>query len=213
MYKYEHYMRSIVVFLILMSAATLNAFGQTDAKEADGSTPVADTTQADTEYERPDAAERRRRYIKSMVGPTSLAMTVAGAGYSTARNSPREWGGTWEGFGKRVASSFGKKVIKNSTMYGLDEALKYDSKFYRSRDRSLSSRIGNALISPVTARNKRGKRVIGLPRILGTYTSNVVAAETWYPSRYTYKDGLRSGTISLGMNAAFNLVKEFVRKK
>ena len=98
-------------------------------------------------------------------------------------------------------------------MYGLDEALKYDSKFYRSRDRSLSSRIGNALISPVTARNKRGKRVIGLPRILGTYTSNVVAAETWYPSRYTYKDGLRSGTISLGMNAAFNLAKEFVRKK
>jgi hypothetical protein len=65
----------------------------------------------------------------------------------------------------------------------------------------------------VTARNENGKRVLGFPRIVGTYSAAVIARETWYPDRYTWKDGMKSGTISLGFNAAFNLVKEFVWKK
>ncbi len=71
----------------------------------------------------------------------------------------------------------------------------------------------NALLSPVTARDKNGKRVVGIPRIVGTYTGSIIAAETWYPARYDYKDGLKSGTYSLGMNAVFDLIKEFVWKK
>jgi hypothetical protein len=196
-----------------MWAASLNALGQSPVQGSEDKNAPIDAAEDTSGYQRPSGKERRDRYIKSIVGPKSLAMTVLGAGYSTARNDPKEWGGQWEGFGKRVASGLGKKAIKNSTMFGLDEALRYDSKFYPSRDRSFSSRIGNALISPLTARNERGRRVIGIPRIVGTYTSNIVAAETWYPSRYSYKDGLRSGTISLGMNAAYNLIKEFVRRK
>jgi hypothetical protein len=148
-----------------------------------------------------------------MFGPMALGKSVLSAGYATWRNSPEEWGDNWEGFGKRLASSVGKSVIKHTTMYGLDEALKYDSRFYRSEKKEFGSRLGNALISPVTARNEKGNRVIGIPRIVGTYTSSVIAAETWYPSRYDYKDGLKNGTVSLGMNAAFNVIKEFIWKK
>lgn len=205
-------MRTIFLLVIVIFAGSLMVQGQAVVEPADDVTPPTVPAQNVNGYVRPSGDERRKSFIKSIVGPTSLGMTVVGAGYATARNSPREWGGGWPGFGKRVASSLGKKAIKNSAMYGLDEALKYDSKFYRSRDRSFSARIGNALISPVTARNARGKRVVGIPRIVGTYTSNIIAAETWYPARYTYKDGLRSGTISLGINAAVNLIKEFVRK-
>jgi hypothetical protein len=164
-------------------------------------------------YVRPDGKTRFKRYVNSMFGPMALGKTVLSAGYATWRNSPEEWGDNWEGFGRRVASSMGKSVIKNTTMYGLDEALKYDSRYYRSEKKDFGSRLGNALISPVTARDKNGKRVVGIPRIVGTYTASIVAAETWYPSRYDYKDGLKNGTVSLGMNAAFNLVKEFIWKK
>jgi hypothetical protein len=164
-------------------------------------------------YVRPDGKTRFRRYVKSMFGPMALGKRVVTAGWSTWRNSPEEWGDTWEGFGKRFASSTGKSVIRNTTMYGIDEALKYDSRFYRSKNKSFGARLGNALISPVTARNERGKRVIGIGRIVGTYTSSIVAAETWYPSRYDYKDGLKSGTMSFATSAAFNLIKEFIWKK
>ena len=181
--------------------------------------PAVDPDPAETQqtapngYTRPTAKKRFGRYVNSMVGPFALARQVAGAGISTWRNSPEEWGGQWEGFGKRLASNFGKNVIKQTTVYGLDEALKLDSGYYRATGKSTGAKIKNALISPVTARTPSGKRTIGIPRLAGTYTANIIARETWYPDRYDWKDGIRSGTISLGIGAAFNLFKEFVWKK
>ena len=166
-----------------------------------------------TGYTRPSAATRRKRFINSVVGPWALGRQVATAGISTWRNSPEEWGDTWEGFGRRVASNFGRNVIKQTTKFGIDEALKTDSHFYRSKNKSVSARIGNALISPVTARDKNGKRVIGVANLAGTYGASIISREVWYPDRYDWKDGVKSGTISLGFNAAFNLFKEFVWKK
>lgn len=148
-----------------------------------------------------------------MVGPVALARTVGTAGIATWRNSPEEWGTKWEGFGKRVASNFGRNVIKQTTIYGLDEALKVDSSYYRAKNKGVGGKIKNALISPIAARNREGKRVVGVPRLVGTYGAAIISREVWYPDRFDWKDGVRSGTISLGFNAAFNLVKEFIWKK
>jgi len=138
---------------------------------------------------------------------------VFNAGVSTWSNSPEEWGTHWEGFGRRFASNLGKNVIRQSTSFSLDEALKYDSYFYRSKNKSVGARLKNSLISPVTARDKNGKRVLGIPRITAAYTSSIIAAEAWYPDRYNWKDGLISGSSSLAFNAAFNLFREFIWKK
>jgi len=196
-------------FLIAATAAF--SFSQTGAVSTP--TPAPDPASPPAGYVRPDSKTRFDRYVKSTIGPVTLARQVATAGISTWRNSPEEWGPHSEGFGRRVASNFGKNVIKQTAIYGLDEALKLDSHYYRSKKKDAGSKIRNALLSPVTARNARGKRVVGLPRIVGTYTSSIVASETWYPSRYDWKDGVKNGSISLGINAAFNLFKEFVWKK
>ena len=164
-------------------------------------------------YTRPAAKKRFNKYILSMVGPAALATDVVTAGYSTWRNSPREWGDRWEGFGRRFASNFGTGVIKETAIYTMDEAFKIDSSYYRSRKKDVGSKLNNALLSTVTARNRNGKRVIGAPRIVGTYLSSGLARELWYPGRYSFKDGFESGSVSLGLNAAFNLVKEFLWKK
>ena len=170
------------------------------------------TNRTNSTYRRPDAAARRKSYFNSLFGPYALARTVATAGLSTARNSPEEWGGQWEGFGRRVASGFGRNAIRQTTTYALDEAFKLDSKFYRSQRRTFGAKVKNALTSPFIARKPDGRKVFGFPRIAGTYTASIVAAETWYPKRFDYKDGLRSGTISLGFSAAFNLFREFIKK-
>jgi hypothetical protein len=148
-----------------------------------------------------------------MFGVSAIALTTFSAGLSTATNSPSEWGGQWEGFGKRMASNFGRNMIRNTIVYGSDEALKLDSHFYRSEKRNFSSRVVNALISPVTARNRSGKRVVGVPRLAGTYASSFIATYAWFPDRYDHVDAFRSGSISLGTNALYNLVKEFVFNK
>jgi hypothetical protein len=166
-----------------------------------------------TAYTRPTAKKRFISYVNGMVGPIALGKDAATAGISTWRNSPEEWGDKWEGFGRRFASNVGKGIIKQTVSYGLEEAFKLDSKYYRSQKKDFGSRVGNALVSTVTARDKNGHRVFGFPKIAGTYTASIVAAEMWYPSRFDWKDGVKNGTISLGFTAAFNLVKEFIWKK
>lgn len=163
-------------------------------------------------YVRPDAEKRFKRYASDTVGPFAWVGIAATSGVSTAANEPEEWGKSAKGFGKRVASNFGRRVIRNTVTYGLDEALKLDSNFYRSEKRGFGNRVKNALISPITARKPDGKRTIGIPRLVGTYTAGVISSEAWYPERYNWKDGLRSGTITLGTNALFNLVKEFIKR-
>jgi hypothetical protein len=48
--------------------------------------------------------------------------------------------------------------------------------------------------------------------MIGSYTGSIVAAETWYPRRYGLKDGLKSGTLSLGTDILSNLFKEFFHR-
>ena len=220
-------MKQLFLSVIFLSSCAL-AFGQSPTPTATPQTPVRTVVAAPDVpsgnspdipalirnlYISPSAKTRRNRFIKSVVGPFALGKMVATAGISTWSNSPAEWGTKWEGFGRRAASNFGKNAIKQTTTFGLDEAFKLDSHFYRSKDKSFGARFRNALISPVTARDRGGKRVFGSPRVAAAYTSSIIAYETWYPERYNWKHGVQSGTISLGFNAAFNLFREFVWKK
>jgi hypothetical protein len=169
-------------------------------------------TPQSTPYGRPDAEKRFKRYVNDTVGPFAWVGITAGAAIGTATDSPEGWESNGRGFGKRVASNFGRNLIRNTVSYSLDEALKLDSHYYRSDKKNIGSRVGNALLSTVTARKSNGKRTVGVPRLVGTYTSNIIAAETWYPPGNDWKDGVRSGTISLGVNAVVNLFREFVFK-
>lgn len=204
------------ILLFLTTAFYANAQNTKDTT-VKPQTQTSDNTdqedQTNVPYIRPDSEKRFRRYVKSVVGPIALAKTVALAGIGTWENSPVEWGDHWEGFGRRFASGLGKSFIKNTTQYALEESFKLDSAFYRSKKTKFGGRFADALASPFTARDTKGKKVFGFPRIVGTYTSNIIAYETWYPSRFNYKNGLKTGTISLGFNAAFNVFKEFIRKK
>ncbi|MEP6847853.1 MAG: hypothetical protein ABI999_03290 [Acidobacteriota bacterium] len=222
-------MRTIILLGGILFASTFSVISQTQKSEANDkvivSKSVADQSKTDAnpgsvanvsrrnQYVRPDAKKRFNRYLISMFGPVSLGKDIAKSGFQTWTNSPEEWGDHWEGFGRRVASNIGRDMIENTAIYGIDESFKIDSSFYRSRNRGVGSRIKNALISPVTARSTDGKRVFGVSRVAGTYAGSIIAAETWYPARYNWKDGLKSGTYSLGLDAAFNLIKEFIWKK
>jgi hypothetical protein len=193
---------------------------QSDTSKTDVTKQQSNTSSTDSaapapsqDYTRPDAKTRFKRYLNSMFGPMSLGEDIALAGIATARNSPEEWGPHWDGFGRRVASGIGRSVIKNTVQYSLDETFKLDSHYYRSKDRSVSARIKNALISPVTARREDGTRTIGFPHIIGVYAGSIISRKAWYPARYTLGDDLVNGSISLGFNVGMNLVKEFIWKK
>ena len=168
------------------------------------------TATATDGYVFPKSGQRFKRYVKNTVGPVSLLKNAASAGLSQWSDSPEEWGQGTEGYGRRLASSFGSTVIRQTVTYGLSEGFRLDTGFERSKRKGFWPRLSDALVQNVTSRTRSGKRVVSVPIIAGAYAGAVIPRETWYPSRYSYKDGLRVGTYSLASGFAINVAREFV---
>jgi hypothetical protein len=210
-----------------MSKRTLGAFFlilafvvSADSQQATPSPTTQQTTDTTTpataqriptpQYVFPDKGKRFKRYANSTIGPFRLGRTAVSAGVDQWRDSPEEWGQGMKGYGKRYASGLGRNAIQQTVAYGLDEAFQLDSAFYRSKREGFFPRLKDALLQSVTSRTRSGKRVPAAPRFVGAYTGAIVAAETWYPERYTYKDGLRSGSMTLLTGIGVNVFREFV---
>lgn len=202
----------LLIFAACVSASSQQTTNTSQKKDATGTAQAStDAQPAPTpDYVFPTQGERFRRYVKSTVGPVRLVRTAVSAGLSQWRDTPEEWGQGAQGYGKRYASSFGSNAINQTVKYGLDEALRLDSSFERSKRDGFFPRFKDALVQNVTSRTTSGKRVISAPRIAGYYAGGIVPKVTWYPERYSYKDGLRSGTKSLLTGFGINLFREFV---
>lgn len=199
--------RSVGV-LVLTAVGAVSGYGQDDATSQ--TTSGQQTTTQNQTYVFPSDSERFKRYVKSTIGPFRLAQTAASAGISQWRDRPEEWGQGMKGYGKRYASELGQNAIQQTVTYGLDEAFNLDTGFEKSKREGFGARFKDALIQNVTSRKTNGDRVFSVPRFAGVYTGAIVARETWYPDRYSYKDGLRAGTTRLLTGFGINLVREFV---
>jgi hypothetical protein len=207
---------TIRAFLLIFAIA-VSAYSQEPAQPTtqDPSQPTTTSAPAPQptptpDYVFPSNAERFRRYVKSTVGPFALARTAAAAGIQQANDSPEEWGQGMKGYGKRFASGVGRNAIQQTVTYGLDEAFDLDTGFEKSKRSGFGPRLKDALIQNVTSRTKSGKRVFSAPRFVGAYSAGVIATETWYPERYSYKDGLRQGTTTLVIGFGINVIREFL---
>ena len=188
--------------MFLMAAGVLMVNGQ---QPTPSPIPAAD-------YVFPTREERFKKYVKDTVGPFRLVRTGVSAGLDQWRDTPEDWGQGSKGYGKRFASGMGRNAIQQTVTYGLDSALGFDTGFRRSKREGFFPRLKDALAENVTSRTRSGNRVISAPRLIGVYTGSVIAAETWYPNRYSYKDGLRHGTTTLLTGFGINVLREFVVK-
>ena len=216
--------RTILAILLLLIAHTL-ANAQTVAVNSDetqsarekslreaiynNSQTDSTVTQRQSNYVRPAANERFKRYLNKTVG-TSLIGVSIGATINQIAEVPPEWKRNGKGFARRFASSFGENAIQETVAYGLEEVFKLDSKFYKSKKRDLGSRIKNAFLSGITARRPNGKRVFNPAPFVGSYAANIISTQTWYPQRYNYQDGLRQGTQNVGFGIGFGFINEFI---
>jgi hypothetical protein len=213
----NHVYRALGLFLVTV-VMVCGVRGQESTKTQTAEPASAQTTNAKTtdskttnsDYVFPTRRERFNRYVLRTVGPEALLRSGASAGFSQWRDSPEEWGQGAEGYGKRFASSMGRNAIQQSVVYGLDSALHLDTGFKRSKREGFGARLKDALLQNVTSRNRSGNRVFSVPRFAGVYTGAIVASETWYPERYSYKDGLRQGTTTLLTGFGINVVREFL---
>jgi hypothetical protein len=196
-------------------SAVLPAFARSqsmvDSPDSSGTIAATIPAQPDLIYIRPTQKTKLRNYEFDTFGPYPIAGAAFAAGIGQAYNTPPEWQQGAEGFGKRIGSAFGIAAVSTTTRYGLAQAFKEDTLYYRCECKGVYPRLRHALISTLTARRgEDGHRVFSFPALIAPYAGTMTAVYAWYPGRYNGKDALRMGNYTVLGYVGGNIALEFL---
>lgn len=170
---------------------------------------MAGTTKSN-EFRPMTQPERNRLYFKTMVNPIGFVKTGFSAGIDQANDKPTEWGQGASGYGKRFANILGQYSIQRTVTYGLGSALHEDNRYFNSGRQGFWPRTGYALTSGILARHDDGSRHFSISQV-GGVAAGAFLARTWLPpSQNSAGAGAVSFGITMGSNAAFGILKEFL---
>jgi hypothetical protein len=213
------YLSFVILGLAIPSSSRLMA--QTAPVPTATAVPSADTTTPRRSasapgvspilaYTVPTEEQKLQLLAYNVFGPVAIAEASVTGGIQQATKSPPEWGSSWNGYGKRVASAFGVELVTTAANYGIAEVLREDAAYYACECRGFLPRVRHAVISTFTARRGAdGHTVFAIGGLVSPYAGSMTAL-AWYPHRYGLKDGFRMGNYNLAGQAAGNLLLEFI---
>jgi hypothetical protein len=172
-----------------------------------------DTThgQGSVTYVRPSEKTKLKNYLFDGYGPYPIVGAAIVAGINQADNTPPEWGGGAEAYGKRFGSNYGINMISTTTRYALAGLLRQDTLYYRCQCKGFFPRLGHAVVSTLSARHgNEGHYIFSFPALVAPYAGTMVSTHTWYPARYNASDAFRMGNYNLLALAGGNIALEFL---
>jgi len=202
----------LVLVTAALAATPVLARSQSLLSSADPSatTGITNHERFDLTYVRPTERIKVSNYAFDAFGPYPIAGAGVAAGINQWTNSPPEWGQGVEGFGKRFGSDFGIAAIGTTTRYGLAEAFREDTLYYRCECAGPLPRLRHAVISTLTGRRGQdGHRVFSISALAAPYAGSMIAVHLWYPDRFDAKDAFRMGNYSLLSYMGGNIALEF----
>jgi hypothetical protein len=167
-------------------------------------------TKKATEFQPLTQKERTQIYFKTMVNPLGYGKAVFSAGVDQWKDKPEEWEQGASGYGKRFANIIGQYSIQRTVTYGLSSFLHEDNRYFNSGKKGFWPRAGYALCSAFLARHDDGSRTISISQLGGVATGAFVSRLWLPPSQNSAQAGAVSFGITMGSNAAFSVVKEFI---
>jgi hypothetical protein len=149
-------------------------------------------------------------YVFDTFGPYPAVGASIAAGINQFSNAPPEWKQGMDGYGNRLGSDFAIAAVGTTTRYGLAQAFKQDTMYYRCDCRGILPRMSHAVISTLTARQgEDGHRVFSIPALVAPYAGSTTAVYGWYPNRFNAKDAFRIGNYNLLAYMGGNIALEF----
>ena len=124
--------------------------------------------------------QRFNWFLDRTVGPPTLTAGLFTAGFGTARNSPKEYGPHWEGFGKR----YGIRMTGISTGNAMEAALGTiwgeDPRYreYRQVGEPFKDRARRVVVMTFVARDRSGNLMPAYARYIAQPANNFLS-NTW----------------------------------
>lgn len=127
-----------------------------------------------------------------------------------ASGSPRQWGGGFAGFGRRVASRTGSNIVQGTIRAPIAYALHEDVRFIYSGQHGFGRRTLHAIVYSFLTFNDQGAPTPNISKFVGYYSSTAISTMWRPPSkksllRYTFVNG----TEQLGLSVPINIFQEF----
>jgi hypothetical protein len=200
---------AIAAFAVLPVLAQAQALF--DSPDPPGTISATAPAQPDLTYTRPTEATKLHNYLFDAFGPYPIVGAAFAAGINQAYNTPPEWKQGAASYGERFGSNFGIAAVTTTARYGLAQAFREDTLYYRCECKGVWPRLHNAVISTLTARRGQdGHRVFSFPALIAPYAGTMTAVYAWYPGRYNGKDALRMGNYTMLGYVGGNIALEFL---
>jgi hypothetical protein len=156
------------------------------------------------------AKERLKGYRNKLYGKGTIASIIAGATLGEIRNSPYEYGRTWDGFGKRVGSRVAQNTVKQTIQLGVAAWHHEDLRYERSGQEAFFSRVTYAIKRTFIVPKSDGSgSTLALGRLSGDMGAGLIARSWQPPSINSVAHGFSSGGSSIAIDVGMNLVREF----
>jgi hypothetical protein len=127
----------------------------------------------------PISAEQRVNWIlTNTVGPPALLIDAVASAYNTGQNEPKEYHGTWSGFGKRFGIRVSQTATGNVMEAGLGSIWGEDPRYFRSYSQPFKGRVKNVVISSFLTHNRNGQFMPAYARFIAIPGSNFLS-NTW----------------------------------
>jgi len=200
-----------VLTIAAVPARSQSSLSSEDLSAASGITsPITTSGMLHPSYVRPSERTKASNYAYDTLGPYPIVAAGVTAAINQWTNSPPEWGQGTAGFGKRFGSDFGIAAISTTAQYGLAEAFREDTMYYRCECTGLFPRLRHAMISTLTARHgDDGHRAFSFSALAAAYAGSTIAVYAWYPDRFGAEDAFRMGNYSLLTYMGGNVALEF----
>jgi hypothetical protein len=160
----------------------------------------------------PDPMTGREKLDYFLVSTFGVPAFLSGAaldGIKQARNTVPEWGQGVDGYGIRVASSVGQRIVRNTIHHGLGGLLNEDPRYYVSGRAGSWDRSLYALSQTFITHKQNGEARFAYTYMAGTVGSTLISRQ-WYPeSNRTAEEYAYSIATSVGFKAVKNLFLEF----
>jgi hypothetical protein len=201
----------LLLLAVPFMSLLVNGQSLDDSGDSSGTIPSRAPAPPGVKYMRPTERMKIQNYLFDAFGPYPAVGSALLAGINQAYNTPPEWKQGVEGYSKRFGSNFGIETISTSTRYGLAEAFREDTLYYRCDCKGVFPRLRHAVISTLTARRgEDSHRVFSLPSLIAPYAGAMTAVYAWYPGRYGGKDAFRMGNYTLLAYVGGNIGLEFL---
>jgi len=162
------------------------------------------------EYHPATANNRFGWFVRSTVGPRSLAAGFVSAGYGTAVNNPHEYGTHWTGFAQRYGMRLTGISTGNAMEAGIGAIWGEDPRYFHTVHDAFGDRVKNVVDLTFRAYHPDGERYPAYARYMAIFGNNFLSNAWRVPSEADWQHAMTRSAEGFGGRFVSNAFSEFV---